>query len=775
MSDKTDLTRIMTTSYIPEYLASNEDFLVFLKLAISEFNIDMDNIKNFADLVNPDKVPSQFIEALGSYSDFRKRVNADDDFNREMMMRMQSIYRERGTDKSIIMAATHGSNEGWVGGDIFIPGYEITRERASIILAKDEIFIHSRSKHSCGNRFSDSDIYRPGVIIITLPFVDDDIRAAVNENIPAGVKYYFMLINNLIPSEGSIGKYGEVSDFGKYHVVAITDDEVEGIAQEQSDGVLVFNLQIEDDRSSVAIFDVNTKGPRYRSGKLVTGHSIDNEMLMGASYRSISTLQRPFLSVEEENDILGIEVPDEPIITPEEQARLDEIARIEREREENLAILESRRIIPIHSDSSSVFGSVHSISGMNLDEIDRIIDENTGEIDVPEIEKPEEPPRVADERLYVISKSGEVLDLETRDTIRHLQRDFEEDTIYTDFNWGRKRLPKRSELSSTHGLRTLTSGSLTGVIDNYVNPFDFVPGSMLLNVGAVLDKKVSDFYPWDYQSDVEMDYIKWSPKIDEPIIPEPPAPEPPSEEELKIQELRTLRRFSMKSSIYGKNHSLSGILVKYLVDLGIISDKEIESENIPILDNVNPDTYIEILREVLVDATEELIRRRGLANMSTSSSEFGKKKLSGMSKFEMDYWDYLDTKDKDYPIDVEIETQQKFKYKETKVSLDIDTVLDDLREFHKFSDKSSVYGLRHSLSGLSEEEINRIKEENNLEDEYTDINIETDENIEDITEGELTTHKFSDLSSLFGLKNYLSGMSDEELEAVRENILNKLV
>ena len=166
-----DVKRSKYMSFIPDFLKENEDFLVFLALLFHEFDIAEKNIYRFTDLVNPDKVPIEFIEALGSYFNFTYLSNATDDFNREALMRMRSIWEQRGTEHSIIMAGTHGGNDGYVGGDLFIPEYDISKELAELTIARDLVFRHNISKHS-GTAVFESDIYRTGVLFLRLPYLD---------------------------------------------------------------------------------------------------------------------------------------------------------------------------------------------------------------------------------------------------------------------------------------------------------------------------------------------------------------------------------------------------------------------------------------------------------------------------------------------------------------------------------------------------------------------------------------------------------------------------
>ena len=204
-----ELEKQMYWSKIPEVLQSNENFKVFMELAAEEFRIDLANIESFTDLIDPDKVPSKFINALGGIVGYDANLNSDE-FSREALQRVQSVYSSRGTTESILMASNHGNNEGWLGGNLFVPGYEIGKEESYITFTAEKLFTHCRSKFSGTDVYSDSGENRAGVVLLNVPYLDDDIRNAVLRNVPAGTRYYFKVVNNIIPNKEDGGDYGEL-------------------------------------------------------------------------------------------------------------------------------------------------------------------------------------------------------------------------------------------------------------------------------------------------------------------------------------------------------------------------------------------------------------------------------------------------------------------------------------------------------------------------------------------------------------------------------------
>ena len=198
---KQEFLRNFTEKYIhlvPEYLRDNDSFLVFFALMCREFNITLDNVRSFNDIINPDKVPPKFIEYLGMYFNNHYIDRAPLDFNRELITRSRKLFEDRGNEHSIIMAATHGNNEGYLGGDIFIPGYEINKDLAELVVARERMFYHSKhSNFSSFHVYSDGDTYRPGVLIIILSY---DIRNKLWEVIPAGIKLRYNILIDFRPN-----------------------------------------------------------------------------------------------------------------------------------------------------------------------------------------------------------------------------------------------------------------------------------------------------------------------------------------------------------------------------------------------------------------------------------------------------------------------------------------------------------------------------------------------------------------------------------------------
>lgn len=451
-----DIEKSIYMSFIPEYLRDNKDFLVFLQLLATEFDISFENIEKFTDLVNPDKVPIKFIEALGSYTDFRFVENADDDFNRELMMRMQTIYEQRGTDHSIIMAATHGSNLGYVGGDIFIPGYDISKDTATLIVARDSIFTHSRSRHSGTDVFADGETFRPGVLIIQLPYIDEDILKKVTEVMPAGVRYKFFLNSSFVgnASDDSLGKFGELSYYKSFRVIPLTNEEKKQ-ENSASNMELDISLPMNPENFNIAKFSTNVTGRRLRSGRMVTTEEVSLESEVGASMLAYRILCKGFISPE---DLAPDDIEDVPVV--KEDSKLF-----------------------IRSSESGRYSSVNKASGV-VTEINDIPDGTA---------------------KYIISPSGEKLDILCKNGSAHLHRDISDSQeVMMDLGSEIRLTAIRSHSSCVRSGRGKMSGILTHVIDSQVQIMEITPYDSLYFAYEVDSLKPSDFRNPFYQSSIEI-------------------------------------------------------------------------------------------------------------------------------------------------------------------------------------------------------------------------------------------------------------------------------
>lgn len=495
MSDKI-MKRIDIDKYIhliPEYLRDNDSFLVFFQLLVNEFNITQYNIERFPDLVNPDKVPYKFIEYLGMYFNYHYQDRGTEEFNRDLLMSQKTIWEMRGTDHAIIMAATHGDNEGYVGGDIFIPGYPISTDLAEIIVARDKVFIHSKSSFSGSDVYSDSAIYRPGIIIISVPYINRDIRDRIDEVIPAGLKYVFRLISNFAPTEGAdLGQYGELSWGKRIRVVPITPpDDPESINNAIN---LSYEINLKVNNYSGDTLIHSTRG-RFHSGKQQVSLYEDRDFSIGVSCLPISVLRRKFPLSSFIVDIHGKPILPDNASSPVKPSVIEELISPDTP-VEDLPIKDFRHSESKHSGEAKLGGKYINPFHTDLDQ--DFVEED------PEDKSDEEKEELQDDsKFYTISSTGEYLDridkLTTDSVIRKvdttidvsLKREVRMSFVRSDPVRGRH---------SYHGKR---SGIFTGEFCEYVGIHDIQPFDVLYNACEVWDCKPEGFMSSFYQAPME--------------------------------------------------------------------------------------------------------------------------------------------------------------------------------------------------------------------------------------------------------------------------------
>lgn len=244
---------------VPHVLLEDEDYKVFLDLVSIIHDDIKDLISKFPELVDIDNAPEIFLPKLSALIRYKYRHDIDEDIQREIIKRIISIYKDRGTDDAISMAATYGDDPNWIGSHVFLPGAKINRDKAIVTHPVDEIFKHDISKHSGTHRFADATRWTAGTLLIKVPYLNDQIREAIKNVVPAGLRVYYDLVNN---SQGD-GQYGELT-FGEW----VLDMNYE----------LDYQMIVKD-RLETAIFSVRNRSGvrRLRSGRqmIFIGYDLD--------------------------------------------------------------------------------------------------------------------------------------------------------------------------------------------------------------------------------------------------------------------------------------------------------------------------------------------------------------------------------------------------------------------------------------------------------------------------------------------------------------------
>lgn len=108
--------------FFPATLRESKDFSVFIKLADKELSTIEDTITLMETLTNIDRTPSEFVKSIGSIIGFTYVDSYDEDVQRECIKSVWEARKEIGTHHALVMAATYGDIDGYLGGDLFIPG-----------------------------------------------------------------------------------------------------------------------------------------------------------------------------------------------------------------------------------------------------------------------------------------------------------------------------------------------------------------------------------------------------------------------------------------------------------------------------------------------------------------------------------------------------------------------------------------------------------------------------------------------------------------------------
>ena len=297
------IDRIKNSKYmtlIPEKYRENENFLVFFYLLTQQFDINEENIRNFTSLINNDKVPMKFLQSLGAFNNYTYQHLAKNDFNRELSMRMFNIWEQRGSKKSIIDAATWGDNVGWVGGDLWIPGYYQPSQVATFELPRDKIFRHSISKFSSTHVFEDGKTYMPGIILLSVPNLTKEVKRRIYEVTPAGRKYIFQIESSFFPNDGidnlEIGSFNELSFYKKMRIYPKNVFEENPPYDRDTDIDFTYEIDMLVDMEELwdILIHSETRGRRYHSGHLTNITNNEYIMNMACSTLPISVLTHKF-------------------------------------------------------------------------------------------------------------------------------------------------------------------------------------------------------------------------------------------------------------------------------------------------------------------------------------------------------------------------------------------------------------------------------------------------------------------------------------------------
>lgn len=238
-------------NFVPQVLLEDKDYKIFLDVVHRIFNDIHGLISKVPELIDVDNVSDIFLPKLAELVKYNLRYDLDISYQREIIKRLLTIYRARGSNDEIIMAATYGDYDYWVGAHVFYPDAKIDRQKAEIVdPVNEELFRHSKSAFSGTDKYPGSTMYREGTIIIKITYINDKIREAIKKVVPAGIRIYYYLIFD------TSNEYGFVVDYGSWVI------ENETILEIQLNNMKPKPARRSDPtgaRSSIYVFD-GTKG-----------------------------------------------------------------------------------------------------------------------------------------------------------------------------------------------------------------------------------------------------------------------------------------------------------------------------------------------------------------------------------------------------------------------------------------------------------------------------------------------------------------------------------
>lgn len=212
MSDTND--KININQYLPQVFSDDKEYSIFTSIIQDVSNEIRDLIKIFPEIVDIDNAQEMFLPKLSRLLNYKYNYKIDESDQREIIQRIIEVYKDRGTDESIVMAATYGDYEKWVGSHLFLPDADKTRKKAELEYPKDKLFTHDVSKYSELDRYP-GEYWRDGVLILHVKHLNDKIKNAVSYVIPAGLYIRFVIENDFT---SNIIVYGRWKLFYSHHI-----------------------------------------------------------------------------------------------------------------------------------------------------------------------------------------------------------------------------------------------------------------------------------------------------------------------------------------------------------------------------------------------------------------------------------------------------------------------------------------------------------------------------------------------------------------------------
>lgn len=277
----------MINKYIPEVLIEDRDYKVLVDI-INEVNSDIKSLIDvYPEIVDIDNCEVLFLPKLTELLNYKFKYNVDNLVKRELLKKIIDIYRDRGTDDSIIMAATYGDDKLWIGSHVFLPGDLELKNKATIVNPSGLLFRHDISRFSGTHRYPDGFKWRSGVIIIKVSRINDEIKQAILNVIPAGLKAYIEIDYNVA------GQDIDLVSFENWFALSLWYD-------------LEYYLRVSDKISGLQ-YDISIHNKYPYSGRQQLFNINEIDYLMASRSYSDDYTRVDNLSVSSDQSINGVE------------------------------------------------------------------------------------------------------------------------------------------------------------------------------------------------------------------------------------------------------------------------------------------------------------------------------------------------------------------------------------------------------------------------------------------------------------------------------------
>lgn len=157
-----------------------------------------------ASINDPENTPAFYLPGLLALIGYDYDDSIDPDIHRIAYKYLFDWQRNRGSEISILKAASYAGASGWVCGEYFLPGYKNPGITASIAYPSKNIFHWNISSWSGAHKYYDGAYYTKGVIDLYVDSLTDKVIQAVKSVLPAGIKVYFRLNRQLTGSADGV-------------------------------------------------------------------------------------------------------------------------------------------------------------------------------------------------------------------------------------------------------------------------------------------------------------------------------------------------------------------------------------------------------------------------------------------------------------------------------------------------------------------------------------------------------------------------------------------